>query len=352
MKVFCYFVEPAAYTLDLAINVYDKNKIDYCFIKELTLVKSERKTDKIFLDRLSFFSKLKFLNMIFKSNDLIIVNGYNNYPFVITFILNLFSFKKKYIATDSDTQLSLPRNLLKRFVKWIYLNIIFRSKYVLGFAGGSNTHKELFRYYGMHECRIFLMPMVVDNLKFYQKTKNFPDTFSFLYVGRLVKHKNVEGLIKQFNKNFADKDSVVLKIIGEGCEEEYLKRKYCSDKILFLGELFNVKLIQEFQNASCFVFPSHFEPWGLVVNEALSSGLPVIANKNVGSVYDLISEKNTGIIALDMDDFGSKMLLVYSNSHLLESFSKNAFDIMANNWNYDLYNQCLVGVIKKIRGWD
>ena len=40
MKVFCYFVEPALYTLDLAKNIYVKNNIDYGFINSSTLVKS------------------------------------------------------------------------------------------------------------------------------------------------------------------------------------------------------------------------------------------------------------------------------------------------------------------------
>lgn len=349
--MFCFFVEPAAYTLDLAVNVYDKNKIDYCFIKESTLVKSDKKSDKIFLNRLSCFSKLKFLKMVFDSNDFIIVNGYNNYCFIITFILNLFSSKKKYIAIDSDTQLSFPRNLLKRLAKSIYLTIIFRSKYILGFAGGEGAHKHLFKHYGMQEDRIFLMPMVVDNLKFYQQKKVFPEIFSFLYVGRLVKHKNVENLIKQFNKNFSDNNAVVLKIIGSGSVEKYLKRNYFSDNIFFLGELFNDRLIHEFQNASCFVLPSDFEPWGLVVNEALSSGLPVIANKNVGAAHDLIRHKKTGMIALDMDDFGDKMFQIYNDPDLLDLFSRNAFDLMRNNWNYNLYEQCLEGVIKKIKKW-
>ena len=225
MKVFCYFVEPAIYTLDLAKNIYVKNNIDYGFINSNTLVKSEEKTAKIFLDNLTFFSKLKFLITTYKNNDFIIVNGYNNYPFIITFILNLFSFNRKYIATESDTQFSIPKSPLKRFVKWIYLSIIFRNKYILGFAGGSFSHKDLFRHYGMKENRIFLMPMMVDNSKFYKKEKLFPEIFTFLYVGRLVKHKNAENLIQQFNQNFSDK-SAVLKIIGSGEQENYLKNKY------------------------------------------------------------------------------------------------------------------------------
>ena len=350
MRIFCYFVEPASYTLGIARNIHDKNNIDYCFIKSKTLAVSNSSSNKAFLDKLSVFSKLYFIVSQFKKNEFIIVNGYNNYPFVITFLLNVFSARKRFIATDSDTQLSIPNNFLKRFVKWLYLSIIFRSKHVLGFAGGSNSHKELFRYYGMQENRIFLMPMMVDNSRFYQEEKLFPDRFTFLYVGRLVKYKNVENLIKQFNKNFSSK-SVVLKIIGSGEEEEYLKNKYSSDKVLFLGKMFNDTLIANFKQASCFVFPSHNEPWGLVVNEALSSGLPVITNKGVGANYDLIKGKSTGMIASNMDDFGNKMLELYNDSDLLVQFSKNASDLMRNNWNYDLYRKCLKDAIEKVEQW-
>ncbi len=350
MKVFCYFVEPALYTLDLAKNIYVKNNIDYGFINSNTLVKSEEKTAKIFLDNLTFFSKLKFLITTYKNNDFIIVNGYNNYPFIVTFILNLFSFNRKYIATESDTQFSIPKSPLKRFVKWIYLSIIFRNKFILGFAGGSFSHKDLFIHYGMKENRIFLMPMMVDNSKFYQEEKLFPEIFTFLYVGRLVKHKNVENLIQQFNQNFSDK-SAVLKIIGCGEQENYLKNKYSSQKVIFLGKLFNDDLIAEFRNASCFVCPSEFEPWGLVVNEALSSALPVITTKEVGANNDLINGKSTGMIASNMDEFGECMLNLYNDADLLMQFSKNASDLMRNHWNYALYDKCLQDAIKKVEQW-
>ena len=350
MKVFCYFVEPALYTLDLAKNIYVKNNIDYGFINSNTLVKSEEKTAKIFLDNLTFFSKLKFLITTYKNNDFIIVNGYNNYPFIVTFILNLFSFNRKYIATESDTQFSIPKSPLKRFVKWIYLSIIFRNKFILGFAGGSFSHKDLFIHYGMKENRIFLMPMMVGNSKFYQEEKLFPEIFTFLYVGRLVKHKNAENLIQQFNQNFSDK-SAVLKIIGCGEQENYLKNKYSSQKVIFLGKLFNDDLIAEFKNASCFVCPSEFEPWGLVVNEALSSALPVITTKEVGAGFDLIVSKETGLVANNMDEFGECMLELYNDADLLMRFSKNASDLMRNHWNYGLYDKCLQDAIKKVEQW-
>ena len=86
MKVFCYFVEPASYTLDLARNIHDKVDIDYCFISSDTLVKSSFKSKKVFLNSLGLFSKLKYLIFNYKKNDFIIINGYNNYPFIHLFM--------------------------------------------------------------------------------------------------------------------------------------------------------------------------------------------------------------------------------------------------------------------------
>ena len=350
MKVFCFFVEPASYTLDLALNIYDKNKIDYCFIKSNTLVVSDSKSNKDFLGKKSWISRFNYVLNCFKNNDFIIINGYNNYPFIFTFIFNFFSVKKRYIATDSDTQLVIPNNPLKRFVKWLYLSVIFQNKYVLGFAGGSNSHKELFMCYGMKEDRIFLMPMMVDSKKFYCDNNVYPKSFTFLYVGRLIKHKNVEALIQQFNINFSDKDAV-LKIVGGGKQGEYLSDKYASEKVIFKGKKFNKELIAEYLSASCFVSPSLFEPWGLVVNEALSAGLPVIANEEVGACFDLIKDKETGFIAADIEEFGQMMLALFNDAELLNRYSRNASDLMKNKWNYDLYNNYLNKAIKKVEQW-
>ena len=350
MRIFCYFVEPASYTLDLAANVYDSKNINYAFIKSVSLAEAPPIYSKVFLDKLSWISRFIFVIKTFINNDFIIVNGYNNYPFVLTFIFNLFLFKKKYIAIESDTQLMIPKNILKRSIKKMYLNIIFRNRYILGYAGGSKTHKELFRYYGMLEDHIFMMPMMVDNKKFYCDKKVPPKLFTFLYVGRIIKHKNIEELIKQFNTIFNDNDAV-LRIIGSGIESDHLKAKYESYKVNFEGKLFNQDLINEFHNASCFVCPSLFEPWGLVVNEALSAGLPVIAIKEVGSCFDLIKGKETGFIAEDMQDFGKMMLTLFNDAELLKRYSKNASDLMKKSWNYDLYNNCFNMAIKKVEQW-
>jgi len=348
VKVFSFFTEPASYTLDLIDNVYDIMSIDYCFLNSHSEAYSNFKGEKnIFMNQMRIVDRIKHLLYVRKKYDIIIFNSYDTISFFFILLINVFSITKKYIAIESDTQLLISKNYFKRMLKYFYLSFVFQNNHVFGLAGGNYSHKDLFRYYGMKEDRIFLMPMMVDNSKFHVEKKKFPNPFIFLFVGRLVPHKNVENLIQQFNIYFSDKIAV-LKIVGDGEQGEYLIDKYSSEKIIFTGKKFNKELITEYNSASCFVCPSLFEPWGLVVNEALSAGLPIVARKEVGACSDLIDGKKTGFIAEDMLEFGQMMLTLFNDSELLKNYSKNASDLMKNNWNYKLYEQCMMKFINKL----
>ena len=348
MKVYGFFTEPASYTLDLIDNVYDIMSIDYCFLNSHSKAYASFKGKKyVFLDKMRIVDRIKHLLYVRRKYDIIIFNSYDTLSFFFILLINVFSITKKYIAIESDTQLLMPKNYLKRSLKYLYLSFVFQNNHVFGLAGGNYSHKDLFRYYGMKEDRIFLLPMMVDNSKFYVEKKIFTKPFTFLFVGRLVSCKNIEHLIQQFNIIFSDKDAV-LKIVGDGRQGEYLIDKYTSEKVIFKGKKFNKELITEYLSASCFVFPSLFEPWGLVVNEALSAGIPVIARKEVGACLDLINGKQTGFIAEDMPDFGQMMLTLFNDSELLYNYSKNASDLMKNNWNYKKYKLCMMKFINTL----
>ena len=349
MKTFTYFVEPASYTVDLIENIHSKLKIDYIFINDRSEAYTEINfgNDR-FLSSKSLFSKIYFIYKVLKEYDIIIINGYNNYVFIFTYLFNILFFKKKHIAIESDTQLQFPKNLVKRFIKYIYLNIIFRNKYVYGFAGGSFTHKELFRYYGMNESRIFLLPMVVDNNKFYKNINHKdPEKFTFLFVGRLLSTKNVDKLCECFLSTFSDNQARLL-IVGDGMNFKDYKEKYSRESVSFLGSLYGSELINIYHESSAFVFPSSQEAWGLVINEAMCSGLPIIAHRNVGSIHDLIIGKDTGFIINNDNDLKNFMLEIYHNKEIFQSFSENTVQIMKDYWNYDLYKINLMVAINKL----
>jgi glycosyltransferase involved in cell wall biosynthesis len=348
VKVFSFFTEPASYTLDLIDNVYDTMSIDYCFLNSHSNAYTSFKGKKyVFLDKIGILDRIRHLLYVRRKYDIIIFNSYDTLSFFFILLINIFSITKKYIAIESDTQLLMPKNYLKRSLKYFYLSFVFQNNHVFGLAGGNYSHKDLFRHYGMKEDRIFLMPMMVDNSKFYVDKKIFPKPFTFLFVGRLLDTKNVDKLCQQFISLFSNKEAKII-IVGDGDNLVKYKKSYSIDNIVFVGSVYNDELIKIYNNASVFTFPSSLDAWGLVVNEALSAGLPVIARKDVGACLDLINGNQTGFIAEDMPDFGQMMLTLFNDSELLYNYSKNASDLMKNNWNYKLYKQCMMKFVNTL----
>lgn len=113
---------------------------------------------------------------------------------------------------------------------------------------------------------------------------------NFIYVGRLAPEKNLEMLISVFNSF----PHLTLTIIGFGPMEAQLKA-IAGKNILFTGAIPNKELTTYYQQADCFILPSIREPWGLVVEEALNNGCPVIVSDKVGCNEDLVTAE-TGIV--------------------------------------------------------
>lgn len=107
----------------------------------------------------------------------------------------------------------------------------------------------------------------------------------FVYVGRFSQEKNLLFLIKFFNKN----PHLKLHLIGFGPLEEVMKKK-SSSNIIFHGAVANEKLYVILQQFHVLVLPSISEPWGLVVEEALNNGLPVIVSNRVGCLDEVVTE--------------------------------------------------------------
>jgi glycosyltransferase involved in cell wall biosynthesis len=343
MKTFAILIEPASYTVDRNKRVYEPRNIDYCYLKNSSKA-SNISSDAVCLEGYSFNKKIQYLKGILKDYDAVIMNGYINSEFVILFLLNFFY--KKPIGIDSDTQFSLPKNLLKARLKKNYLNYIFRNKHIYGLAGGTKNHFALFQNFGMPISHIFLMPMMVDNDKF--KNENYTckpfNTFNFLFVGRLIEHKNIKMLIKAFETISSKYSFAQLLIAGEGPLSEELKRENNHNKnIKFLGAKFDNDLIEVYKNGHVLVLPSSYEPWGLVVNEALSAGLPVIVSDKVGAAFDLVELPDTGFVfnSEKPQELVDAMESMISKNNLYKDFANKGYLLMKNNWNFSLYNKCL-----------
>lgn len=110
---------------------------------------------------------------------------------------------------------------------------------------------------------------------------------NFFYVGRFVEVKNLKFLISVFN----ELPQYNLYLAGFGEQEQELK-ELSKENIHFLGTIENKMLSAIYQQMDVFVLPSKVEPWGLVVEEALNNGMPVIVSDRVGCAEEIIDDGN------------------------------------------------------------
>ena len=111
----------------------------------------------------------------------------------------------------------------------------------------------------------------------------------FLYVGRLSEEKNLELLISVFNTL----PDLELNIVGYGHLKDKLVRM-ANANISFIGSVDNKELPRYYQSNDVFILPSYSEPWGLVVEEALNNGLPVILSDRIGCAEEILIEGKNG----------------------------------------------------------
>lgn len=110
---------------------------------------------------------------------------------------------------------------------------------------------------------------------------------NYFYVGRFVEVKNLKFLISVFN----ELPQYNLYLAGFGEQEQELRR-LAKENVHFLGAIENKKLHTFYQQMDVFVLPSQSEPWGLVVEEALNNGIPVIVSDRVGCAEEIINNSN------------------------------------------------------------
>ena len=257
----------------------------------------KKKEITIHLNRGVFKALLKY------KPDVIITSGYDDLAYWQAFLYCKI-YRKKFILWNSTTLLSVGsikgiRGRLKKII------IKGADKYI---AYGTKAKKYL-EYFGAESNKIYTSTNTVDMEYFRSKVEEYRNEDGFkmerkqypkyllLHIGQLIKRKGLSQVLKALE---CLKDSEIgLLIVGSGPEESSLK-EFCKEKKL------NNVFFEEFQQqdelakyyalADIFILPSFEEVWGLVVNEALASGLYVLSSKYAGASYDLIKEGWNGEI--------------------------------------------------------
>ena len=200
---------------------------------------------------------------------------------------------------------------------------------------------------GVEEKKINVLNSGVDGLFFKSKiTKKF-DNFTIAFCGSLSPRKGVHNLIEAFK--FANINGSKLLIIGaKGRSKDYNQylKKISTKNVLFYGPVPQSNLSNVLSKCHLFVLPSLADGFGLVVLQAISSGLPVIVSSNVGAV-DIIRQFGGGDIFQydNINNLTEKII----NFYKIKKKSNYNFNLkhVINNTTWDIYGNKLNNLINK-----
>lgn len=244
------------------------------------------------------------------------------------------------VVARGDSRGGLRRPLHIRLGHRLLLRL-YRAFLVVG-----RRNSDFYKGYGVRPESLFPCPHFVDNARFERESSEarlqraelrqrwgVPESsLCALFAGKIAPVKNLDGLLAALELAQAGRSGLHLLVVGEGAERKRLEQM-ATDRALpvsWSGFLNQREMPSAYAAADLLVLPSRSESWGLVVNEAMASGLPAIVSDAVGCAPDLIVEGETGwtFPAGDAPALASRLALVANSAdRLLEMGSRAKFRV-------------------------
>jgi len=153
---------------------------------------------------------------------------------------------------------------------------------------------------------------------------------SVLYVGHFARLKGVDILIRAIAKLRIELPNIKLHLVGRGNVPAFAllaKKEGIEKHVVFHGWVEQSTLSSYYKSADICVFPSRHEGFGLVILEAMASGIPVIAS-DIPTFREIISDGSDGRLfkSEDADSLSKEIIALYQDPYLRKELSRNAFE--------------------------
>lgn len=276
------------------------------------------------VEQIKFSYLLKQIHVVLSqlNPDILVIAGYAS-PAMLSALGWCLWHQKPAILMSESKEDDADRSWWKEtFKKWVL------TRYKAALVGGQ-PHKRYLVKLGMAPEAIFLGYDVVGNESFHpHKIKHLPkklDRNYFLSSNRFIPKKNLFFLLSAYSayRQTVGSDAWDLVLCGEGSLrpqiEQHINELEIKDFVHLPGFLQQDELLPHFAHASCFIHASIQEQWGLVVNEAMAAGLPVLVSNRCGCFEDLIIE---GVNGFGFDPENTQEL-----TNLMVKMSSGAVDL-------------------------
>lgn len=269
-------------------------------------------------------------------------------------------FKVPFIFSTDASNIKPRSGSWKLKIKKVILPLLFNLAQVI--IVSSTPGKKMVASVGFPENRIVITPSVVDNDWWSEQANQVnPDdvkqklgiplsAFIILYVAKLQPWKRPEDLLIAFSK-LTEKNSYLL-FAGDGILKENLLLKAeelgIKNRVIFLGFVNQSQLPAIYKSTDVFVLPSEYEPFGVVVNEAMVCGCVPVTSDRVGAHYDLIKDGENGFVypCGNTDALGNILNNIFADSKKLNKMKQAAIKRM-ETWSPRDNVEAVIKAIKK-----
>ena len=209
---------------------------------------------------------------------------------------------------------------------------------------------EISDYFHCPRNKIQVIPNGVDTERFDQLEGRDLDHFRHMYalpfeeivfsVGRVVVEKGIHLLIQAMPLVLRDHPSAKLVVAGKGPELESLRSLAwqwgVGEKVLLTGFITDDDRDKLFKIADCAVFPSLYEPFGIVALEAMAARCPVVVSA-VGGLQDVVQHNETGIVVYpnNVDSLAWGMVHTLQHPKWSAARVENAYRVVRERYNWE-----------------
>jgi len=276
-----------------------KEKIKFRYEVLMHFLLQKKGSEPYFLNPTILYKLMKY------SPSVIIISGYYNLSSLLAMLYAKFFGRRIVLWCEGNKyERRINYSLLEAYKRWFVRNCT-------GYIVPGRASFEYLLSLGAKTDKIWIAPNAVDNDYFsqacdkyretkeaFKKTKGYSEK-NILYVGRLIDRKGILDLLKAFQIVSGEQPDLGLLLVGSG-KREARYRNFCKThrirNVFFAGFVHQEELPLYYAAADVFVLPTHSEPWGLVLNEAMACNLPIISSDVAGAAHDLIINGINGYI--------------------------------------------------------
>lgn len=276
--------------------------------------------------------------------DVIITGGFNPthlYAFAYAMAKRVAHVAMTDGTLESEKNLSALHRMVRRFV-------YARSG---AFIAASRGGKQLFESYGVLDSQCFQACLCVENAHYAPLCEDEERPFDFMFCGRIEAVKNpffALDVALRVAQNLGRKVRILF--VGAGALADEVKQSAAKFPHLlearFNGFALQHELPSLYRSARLFLFPTLWDPWGVVANEACAAGMPVLVSPHAGAAGELVLDGENGFVcALDAPLWAERATLLLREQDIYRTFSRRS-RALVSNFTFDAASAGMVGACR------